>query len=1512
MLAAVNVNVVADQAEYVATDIDAATAFDPLLQSSEVAPGDKVVTHMRGEPIGVVQGPQGHSGLKNAGMHGFSCMNATAGMKHVTGAAPALLEKMNTRFDNGMYTSLCSIVGQEPTLDAYAAADGSNALADKWCSENTFLQRDCSGQLTWLDPPACQLNDYLQHYLDCKVKNPAATSCLVVVPKPQAKALHPLLAGMRLVAQLRSGTVLYNTTRGDTAIAGMPYATQVYYDPPCLLHAAKLGTEGTEQEQTLTIEGEGSCLRFTGKVAGAAARIDLDTGASHTFISARYAQMNGLAVQPTNRAVALADGKTVNAVGVCRARLRLGPLNDVVTFIVLRLNTVYDVILGEDWLKRHQAVLNFQDSSMTVKRTMGSSPVVVKATSAAQCTPSGGEEAVDSGSEDEQVILMTAKQFKRHMKKKDSRAFIVLLRRVDDAGGTDDPRCSSIATPDGTDTPTPAIAKAQEQLKGVLAKYKVVFDDVPAGLIKRPGLPDFEVELEPGKVPPVGVQYRLSPREKEELTRQLKVALDKGWIEPSSSPFGAPVLFAPKKNGGLRLVLDYRAVNKITVKNRYPLPRIDDLLDQLNGATIFSGLDLAAGYYQIPVKEDGPSKNLTAFRTPQGLFQWRVMPMGMTNAPAVFQRTMQQVFGDMIGKFVLIYLDDILIFSKTPEEHVQHVEAVMKRLAENKFFAQESKCHFGLQQIEFLGHIVSGEGIRVDPRKIQVVQDWPVPKSVQEVRSFLGLANYFRRFVHAFATIARPLQRLTCKDVKWGPQTWDDKCQQAFDLLRQKLTTAPLLALPDFSKPFEVIADASDYALGAILMQDGRPVAFESRKFTPAEVNYHTTEKELLAVIHALVVWRCYLDGSRLMIFSDHEPLKYLRTKPSLTPRQVRWSAFLERFDYTWEHRPGRLNAADPLSRALHGTIDGSGVGSLTGTDTATETVLEHLAALTATLSAETMAAALTELAQRTSPRERKKTRPWSPPPPPKRQRNAAEHSKPKEATVEKPVAETTEELLPAPSEELSAAYKEYADQERLVAKHSLQLRNGLWYKQAKVFVPPALRQRCISESHDTLYAGHKGVTKTLDAVQRVFWWPGVAADVRKFVTTCSSCQRNKVQGKKPMGLLQPLEVPTERWQQVTMDFITGLPATAAGHDAVLVFCDRLSKMVHFAACTTETDAPQSARLFRDRVFAVHGMPEAIISDRDTRFTSAFWTELMALLGVKHKLSTAFHPQTDGQTERVNRVLEEYLRHFVNPSHDDWDGLLPLAEFAYNNSLHEAVGQTPFYLNYGRHPRLPTDVQPTEKVPAADDFATAMADVIESAKAKLEKARQRAKKIADPARRERQFAAGDLVLLSSKNIALKTPGSNKLLPKFLGPLKITEALSPVTYRLQLPDSMRCHNVFHISQLMEYKTDGRAQAPPPPLDFDDGEGGTWLEIDRVLSHRRVKYGSREVMQYLVQWKGYGPEHNEWRDEAGVTEVATDEYWARVGGRDAVAPHQARRARKAARGRRRGRGRGRGRS
>ena len=345
--------------------------------------------------------------------------------------------------------------------------------------------------------------------------------------------------------------------------------------------------------------------------------------------------------------------------------------------------------------------------------------------------------------------------------------------------------------------------------------------------------------------------------------------------------------------------------------------------------------------------------------------------------------------------------------------------------------------------------------------------------------------------------------------------------------------------------------------------------------------------------------------------------------------------------------------------------------------------------------------------------------------------------------------------------------------------------------------------------------------------------------------------------------------------------------------------------MVHFAACTTTVDAPGAAKLFRDKVFAAHGLPVSIVSDRDTRFKSEFWSALMGLLGVKHKMSTAFHPQTDGQTERVNRVLEEYLRHYVNPSHDDWDEWLPLAEFAYNNSVHEAVGDTPFFLNYGVHPRVPGAVRTqTQPVAPGADFAARMAEIIAKAKERLKSARQKALRVANPARREAIFKVGDQVLLSSRNITMKTPGTNKLLPKYLGPFKVTEVLSPVTYRLDLPTGMKCHNVFHAGLLLEFKSDGRAQPPPPALEFDDGEGGQWFELDRVLSHRQVRVGRRSLTQYLVSWKGYGDEWNEWRDESGVTELATDEYWARVGGRSARPPHLRKKRSKARSGRKHG--------
>ncbi|GJP82930.1 hypothetical protein CLOP_g13152 [Closterium sp. NIES-67] len=388
-----------------------------------------------------------------------------------------------------------------------------------------------------------------------------------------------------------------------------------------------------------------------------------------------------------------------------------------------------------------------------------------------------------------------------------------------------------------------------------------------------------------------------------------------GWIEPSASPYGAPILFVNEMGRGLRMCVDYRALNKITVKNRYPLPRIEDLFDRLQRAQWFSALDLAQGYHQLRITEEDVPK--TAFRTPFGHFQWRVLSLGLTNAPASFQRAMNDVYREAIGQFVLVYLEDILVYCKIEKEHTQHLKWVLGKLRKHKFYARLWKCHFYKHELEYLGHIVGNDGLKVDPKKVSAVQQWPVPQDVGQVRSFLGLANYFRRFLDNYSSVVAPLTALTRKRSAWQ---WTDQCQKAFDEVKTMLTNAPVLALPDPSKPYEVVTDASTVGIGAVLLQEGRPVAFESRKLSPAEQRYTTSEQELLAVVHALRTWHCYLEGVDFVVTTDHCPKTYFATQATLIRRQARWAELLSGFTYDIRYRASSTNMADPLSRQPIGT----------------------------------------------------------------------------------------------------------------------------------------------------------------------------------------------------------------------------------------------------------------------------------------------------------------------------------------------------------------------------------------------------------------------------------------------------------------------------------------------------------------------------------------------------------------------------------------------------------------
>ncbi|GJP38139.1 hypothetical protein CLOM_g22577, partial [Closterium sp. NIES-68] len=809
--------------------------------------------------------------------------------------------------------------------------------------------------------------------------------------------------------------------------------------------------------------------------------------------------------------------------------------------------------------------------------------------------------------------------------------------------------------------------------------------------------------------------YRFSPTELTDMKKQIEYLLAKGLIRPSTSPYGAPVLFTPKPDGSLRMCIDYRALNKQTIKNKYPIPRIDDLLDQLRGATVFSKLDLRSGYWQIRMADNSIHK--TAFRTRYGSYEYLVMPFGLTNAPATFQAEMNHILRPLLDECVVVYLDDILIYSRDMKQHVEHLRRVFEILRRERFYVKLSKSEFALEKVQFLGHMVSAQGVHVDPKKIEAVRTWKTPENVKELQQFLGFANYYNRF-------------------------------EAMEQLKQALTSALVLILPDPERDFVIEADASDQAVGAVLMQDQgnglQPIAYLSKKLHGAELNYPIHDKEALAIIIAFKAWRCYLEGRRTTVYTDHCSLKYLKTQPNLSRRQVRWIDFLEtHFHYDIVYKPGHKNKADALSQPA------------------------HVAAIQ-----------------------------WD---------------------------------------------------------SDIAYRKG----STKIWVPnyPPLRQLLLEEYHDVLYAGHFGSNKTLTGIAKHYYWPHLAEDVQKFVTSYDTCQRMKSSKEKKAGLLQPLPVPEKPWQVVSLDFITGLPPTSSGHDAILVVIDKLSKMGHFIPTQTTARTEETAQLFVRYIISQHGIPTTLISDRDPKFTSKFWKELMSLLGTKLAMSSAYHPQTDGQTERLNQIVEQLLRAACKDEISKWDLHLPVLDFAYNNATHAATGQTPFFLCYGRHPLTPQKPTASATVQPAHDFITTMHQLWDRTHKRLLNIQQQQKRQADRHRNNHTITVGDQVLLDTRNLDISHLPS-KLRPRFCGRFLVEAQVTPVTFRLRLPATWKIHNAFHVQLLKPYRDPntlfvGRQPPPPPPVLVQNEPE---YEVESVLAHRHRRNGTVDL---LIRWKGYDP-------------------------------------------------------
>ena len=861
----------------------------------------------------------------------------------------------------------------------------------------------------------------------------------------------------------------------------------------------------------------------------------------------------------------------------------------------------------------------------------------------------------------------------------------------------------------------PCTESQREKIVELFSKHKDVFlhNDLDIGYSNT-----VTHRIETTDDAPVTAPYRrIPPSQYEEVKKHIQDLLDKNIITKSASPYASPIVIARKKDNSIRLCVDYRKLNQRTVRDAFPLPRIVESLDSLHGSTVFSTCDLASGFHQIAMDPDHQHK--TAFVTPFGLFEYTRMPFGLCNSPATFQRLMQNVFNDLIFQILLVYLDDIVTYSRTIDDHIQRLDVVFSKLKEHGLKLNPQKCHFFRSEISYLGYIVSAEGISTCSDKVKVVQEWPVPKTLKDLRSFLGFASYYRRFVEGFAMIAKPLYNLisecnkekTTRDTSQALQrNWTRDCDVAFKRLKVVLTSSPTLGYADFSKPFILETDASFQFLGAVLMQDQeegrRIIAYASRTLHGSErndANYSSAKLELLAVKWAVTdKFKDYLYGASFEILTDNNPLSYLQSTAKLGAVEQRWAAQLAQYNFSIKYRPGRLNkAADALSRLPR-----------PGTEVPPDV---SVVALENAISAKANVSELTVGCN-------------------------AIYSLPKYEAEDIQKMQSNDPVIGPFLKYFIAGTKPNRKQRQAEPRHVLDLvrqwdrmkvsKDGVLYRiindpheglLEQLVLPKCLKAEVLRLLHDK--AGHQGIERTISLVRRRFYWTGLYREVTEFCKECYRCSCAKMPQPRvhvPMGHLladKPNEV-------VAMDF-TLLEKASDGRECVLVITDVFSKYT-IAVPTRDQTAQTTAKVLVREWFTRYGVPERLHSDQGRNFESSLISELCKLYGIKKSRTTAYHPEGNGQCERFNRSLHDLLRTLTPQQKKKWPEHLPELLFVYNSTVHASTGFSPFFLMMGRHPKLPIDSLFEQDRAQTDE--TSLTEYVESHAKKLQEAYECAKK----------------------------------------------------------------------------------------------------------------------------------------------------------------------------------------